>query len=154
MIIQILIFLASIFVFLIVYRAISINKASTLYNLESKKKAAKSKYEFMLNQKRSLQKEFIEKEKKLTTLYNNQEGIKTISTEDLADDTVDENEKVSRYLIQEGKITMEQNEKVLQKMKILQMDYLGVCMALGIIDLATAQKAIKVNKIRSRNTIA
>ena len=107
----------------------------------------------MMDQTKMLKKECEEKERQLTTLRNNQEGIKTISLEDLDIEDIDENEKVSRYLIQEGKITMEQNEKVLQKMNILQMDYLGVCMTLGFINLDTAKKAIKINKIISR-TIA
>ena len=140
-------------VFLLIYRTISQDKVSKLRALESQKKTAKSKYEFMLAQKRELQKESEEKGKQLISLQNNQEGIKTISLDDLDVEEVDESEKVSRYLIQEGKITVEQNEKVLKKMDILQMDYLGVCITLGFINLDTAKRAIKVNKVISR-TIA
>lgn len=153
MILPIIIIAALIFVFLFIFRAISQNKLSILTALEAQRKSAKSKYDFMLSQKRELTREIKDKERQLATLRNNQQGIKTISVADLDVKEIDENEKVSMYLIQEGKITMEQNEKVLQKMGILQMDYLGVCMTLGYIDLDTAKKAIKVNKVVSR-TIA
>ncbi len=153
MILPIIILIVIVGVFLFIYQMISQNKIFKLNALASQKKTAKSKYEFMMDQTKMLKKECEEKERQLTTLRNNQEGIKTISLEDLDIEDIDENEKVSRYLIQEGKITMEQNEKVLQKMNILQMDYLGVCMTLGFINLDTAKKAIKINKIISR-TIA
>jgi sortase (surface protein transpeptidase) len=153
MLIPLLILIVAIFIFLLIYRAISQNKISKENELETQKKTAKSNYEFMRNQKKELTEELQEKERQLTTLYNNQEGIKTISIKDLDVEEVDEKEKVGRYLLQGGKITLEQNEKVLQKMELLQMDYLGVCMTLGFIDLETAKKAIKVNKIHTR-TIA
>ena len=153
MILPIIILIVIVGVFLFIYQMISQNKIFKLNALAAQKKTAKSKYEFMMDQTKVLKKECEEKERQLTTLRNNQEGIKTISLEDLDIEDIDENEKVSRYLIQEGKITMEQNEKVLQKMNILQMDYLGVCMTLGFINLDTAKKAIKINKIISR-TIA
>lgn len=153
MIIPIIILATVAGVFLLIYRTISQDKVSKLKALESQRKTAKNKYEFVLDQKRELQKESEEKGKQLITLQNSEEGIKTISLDDLNVEEVDESEKVSRYLLQEGKITAEQNEKVLQKMDILQMDYLGVCMTLGFIDLDTAKRAIKVNKVISR-TIA
>ncbi|MBI9079105.1 MAG: hypothetical protein JEY79_05125 [Pseudodesulfovibrio sp.] len=103
--------------FLFLYQVISRNKVSKMNSLAMQKQNAQSKYEFMLNHKRELKKELEEKKRKLATLRNNQQGIKTISSDDLEIKDIDDNEKVSRYLIQHGKITMEQNIKVLKKWK-------------------------------------
>lgn len=129
-----------------------INKISTIRleeinALEDKRKSLINRYEYMVNQCNDLQNQVIAKERQLTTLRNNETGIKTISANDLDMSELDENEKISRYLIQEGKITLEQHEKTIQKMDVLQMDYLGTCLALGFIDLQTAKKTMKINKI-------
>lgn len=129
-----------------------INKISTIRleeinALEDKRKSLINKYEYMVNQRNDLQNQIIKKEQTLTTLRNNETGLKTISAKDLDMSEIDENEKISRYLIQEGKITLEQNENTLKKMNVLQMDYLGACLALGYIDLETAKKTMKINKI-------
>lgn len=136
--------------FLIINK-ISTNRAAKIRELEGKKRTLNERYQFMVNQRSQLKNEIKTKERKLATLRNNQEGIKTISANDLDVEEIDENEKVSRYLIQEGKISLEQNEKVLQKMSVMQMDYLGSCIALGFIDIETAKKAIKINKITSKS---
>lgn len=134
-----------------VYRSISQKGSSELNALENKRVALYQRYEFMVNQRKSLRTEVKDKERQVATLRNSQHGIKTISASDLDIEETDENEKVSRYLLQEGKITLEQNEKVLKKMGILQMDYLGVCLTLGFIDIEVAKKAIKINKIRTKS---
>lgn len=136
--------------FLIVNK-ISSNRAARIRELEQKKKSAYDRFNYMIKQRNELRKEIEDKERQAATLRNSQEGIRTISMSDLENDEIDENEKVSRYLIQEGKITLEQNEKVLQKMGIMQMDYIGACLALGFINLETAKKAIKINKIVSKS---
>jgi len=136
--------------FLIINK-ISTDRAAKIRALENKKRSMNERFQFMVSQRAELRKEIVEKERMAVTLRNNQEGIKTISATDLDVDESDDNEKVSRYLIQEGKITLEQNEKILQKMGIMQMDYLGSCLALGFIDLDTAKKAIKINKITTKS---
>ncbi len=147
MTLTIIILSVGILCFFYLYRIITKKRVFEDASLESQRNSAKNKYQFMLNHRRDLKDELADKERALATLRNSQEGIKTISAKDLDIDEVDENDKVSRYLIQEGKITLEQNEKVLKKMQILQMDYIGVCLTLGFIDLKTAKKAIKINKI-------
>ncbi|WP_229593744.1 hypothetical protein [Pseudodesulfovibrio sediminis] len=127
------------------------NKTTNLNTLSQEHQKVQSKYEFMVKHKKELIKELAEKEKALTSLRNNREGLKTISADDLDLNEADENEKVSRYLISQGKITMEQNEKVLKKMDVLKLDYLGVCLALGLIDIKTGKQAIKANKVHSRS---
>jgi len=136
--------------FLIVNK-ISSNRAAKIRELEQKKRSMYNRFTYMVKQRNELRKEVEEKQRRADTLRNNQQGIKTISASDLNGENIDENEKVSRYLIQEGKITLEQNERVLQKMGIMQMDYLGSCLALGFINLDTAKKAIKINKIVSKS---
>lgn len=133
------------------YKAISQKCSLELHALEKQKIQLNQKYEFMVGQKRQLRDEVKDKERQLMTLRNNESGIKTISANDLDMIEVDENEKVSRYLIQEGRITLEQNETVLKKMGTMQMDYLGVCLTLGYIDIETAKKTIKINKITTKS---
>ncbi len=140
---------AGLFIFFYFYRGITQKKVSEKFSLENKKQSAQNKYEFMVGHRRSLKEELADKERQLQTLRNSQEGIKTISASDLDISDVSDDEKVSRYLIQEGKISLEQNEKVLNKMDTLQMDFLGTCLTLGFIDAKTAQKAIKINKVAS-----
>ena len=92
------------------------------------------------------------KENELATLRNSQEGIKTISSRDLnlAESKDSPDDKVSRYLVQKGLISLEQSEKVTGKMKTLQMDFLGTCLTLGYIDLDTAKATLKATKVTSK----
>lgn len=151
MLFPLLIFFTAVIIFLYLYRNISLNKITETNSFQTKIENLKQKYEFMRGRKRELERELKDKKRQLATLRNNQEGIRTISADDLDVEEIDENEKVSRFLIQEGKITLEQNEKVLKKMEVLQLDYIGVCMTLGYIDIETAKRVIKINKIASKS---
>ncbi len=104
----------------------------------------------MMSQRDQLRKEVEAKERQLATLRNNGEGIKAISTNALNMGEEDDTKKVGLYLVQEGKITLEQNEKVLNNMAIMQMDYLGSCRALGFIDIYTAKEASRITKIKTK----
>jgi len=129
------------------FRMISMNKSVAMTALDSQRHKVKTKYEFVTGRRRELEGKLAKKEKELATLKNNQEGIKILSAHDM--DISDENndDKISRYLMTSGKITMEQNETALQKMGVLKMDFLGTCMALGFIDLKTSKEALKANKV-------
>lgn len=145
---SILVSIAAVGLFLIVNK-ISTDRATKIRHLESKKVVLHQRFEFMIKQRSELRREIEDKERELATIRNSQHGINPISASDLDIEDIDENEKVSRYFIQEGKITLEQNEKILKKMGIMQMDYIGTCLALGFININTAKKAIKINKITS-----
>lgn len=138
--------------FLFFYRTISLNKISELNKLSLQKHNLQEKYDFLRNQKKELQKDIEKKKQEFLTLQNNQEGIRTVSSEDLPAEENNGNEQISQFLIKKGKITLEQNEKVLKKMSVLQMDYLGVCVALGIIDITTAKQAMQANPNVSKTT--
>lgn len=129
------------------FRMISMNKSAALTALDNQRQKVKAKYEFVASRRQELERTVDKKEKEITTLKNNQEGIKILSAKDM--DISDENndDKISRYLMTSGKITMEQNETALQKMGVLKMDFLGTCMALGFIDLKTSKEALKANKV-------
>jgi hypothetical protein len=133
-----------------VLNTISSKRLSEINALESEKRTQESKFEFMINQRSELRKEIDDKERELANLKHGQEGIKTYSSYDLNISNESDNDKVSRYLIQEGKITLEQNEKVLKKMELLKMDFLGAALTLGYIDLKTAQQTMKVNKVTTK----
>ncbi len=146
----ILCLIALIFVFLI--RSISLYKASSMNSLCLEQQKIQSKYDFMVKHRRELKNELEEKIQRLTRLRSNQDGIKIFSSEDLNIEDADDTEKFSQYLIQHGKITLEQNERALKKMDILKMDFLAVCLALGFIDMKTSQKALKANNIQLRSS--
>lgn len=118
--------------------------------LESQKHALLNKFDFMVNQRKALRKEIEKKEQELASMRHGQEGIRTFSSRDLQIDNESDDQKMSRYLIQEGRISLEQNENVIKKMEVLKMDYIAACLTLGYIDLATAKKAMKINKISSK----
>lgn len=133
-----------------VMNTISTKHLGEVKALEEKKYSLTNKYDHMVNQRRTLRKELEKKEDELSRIRNDQEGIKTYSAKELDIDEEDDDIKISRYLIQEGKISLEQNEKVLKKMALLKMDYIASSLALGYINLETAKKAMKVNKISSK----
>lgn len=137
--------------FLLFFRGITKRRTHQLAELASQRATVEGKYRVMVDQKKILKAELEEKERALSTLRANLDGLKTISASDLDISDIDENEKISRYLIQEGKITLEQNEKVLNQMANIQMDYIGVCLTLGYIDLETAKKAAKVTKTKTNS---
>lgn len=151
MIIPILLLILGTVITLYLHRAMTLNRNSCLSKLENKEKKIKNKYEFMISQKKNLKKELNAKEQQLETVRNSEHGIKTISTSDIKFDGIDDDEKVSRYLIQQQKITLEQNEKIRNKMEVMKMDFLGTCLALGFIDLDMAKKVAKVNKVDTKS---
>ncbi len=124
-------------------------RISEMNALEEEKNALKNKFEFMKDQRRELKKLIQDKENELARVRRGQEGIKTFSAKEMDLGEVNESDMVSRYLIKEGKITMEQNEKVLGKMETMKMDFLATCLTMGYIDIKTAEKATKVNKLGS-----
>lgn len=154
MTISIILFILCALGFLFFFRMSSHNRENNLNSLNRDRQEIEAKYEFMRNQRRELKQELTQKQDELTKLRTNPEGIKTFTADELGLDDTDESEKISRYLLSQGKMSLEQHQKVLQKMETLKLDYIGVCMALGFIDLETAQKALKTNKIRPRATKA
>ncbi|ADU62321.1 MAG: hypothetical protein KUA35_02225 [Pseudodesulfovibrio sp.] len=133
-------------IFLAVRAAMSGWRDRELGALETRNRAVRAKYEAVLARKRDLTRELEDKEHALASLRNNGEGIKAISTHDLDMDGSDETERVSRYLLSQGKVSLEQSQKAQDKMGTLQMDYLAVCLTLGFIDLSTAKAASKIAK--------
>lgn len=133
-------------IFLAVRSAMSGWRDRELGALESRNRAVRAKYEAVLARKRDLARELEDKERALAGLRTNVEGIKTISAHDLDIDGSDETERVSRYLLSQGKLSLEQSQKAQDKMTTLQMDYLAVCLTLGFIDLNTAKAASKIAK--------
>lgn len=150
MLASIVIVILIIIIFVILFRSISNNKSSNIHSLSRELEKIQTKYDYLRARRQELRRELQEKERTLLNKRNNQEKIPTISVEDLDHDETDESEKISRYLISQGKLTMEQHEKARQKMGILKMDYLGVCMALGYIDLETSKQVMKANQIKSK----
>ncbi|MDC0336234.1 hypothetical protein OAN24_05005 [Pseudodesulfovibrio sp.] len=125
-------------------------KSTEIQTLESEKHSLQSKYDFMVEQRNELVKLIQDKENELSRLRSGLDGIQTLSTREMNLGEVDESDKVSRYLLKEGIITLEQDDKVRSKMGTMKMDYLAACLTLGIIDLDVAKKAAKINKLATK----
>lgn len=148
----VIISIAAIGLFFVINK-ISTNRAMKIQSLERQRNTLIDKYDFMIKRRKELRKLVEQKEQEVQTLRNSSAGLKTLSSKDLDIVEVDENQKVSNYLIQEGKISVEQNEKILNKMDVMKIDYLGACLAMGFIDMDTAKRAIKINKLTSKSIL-
>ncbi|AMK11565.1 hypothetical protein [Pseudodesulfovibrio indicus] len=133
-------------IFFIVFRMISKHRYETLNALQNEQHELTSKHESLVAQRRELQREIADKETLLASLRSMNIPLPDISIQDLEAGDTDESASYSRYLLNQKKITPDQNQRALQKMEILKMDYLGVCMTLGFIDLETSQQAQRAAK--------
>ncbi|OIQ51791.1 hypothetical protein BerOc1_00249 [Pseudodesulfovibrio hydrargyri] len=133
--------------FFIAFRMISKYRYATMSELKNRQNELETRHQSLRDQKRDLERDLVSKEQTLATLRSSQGDIRGITVADLEAVESDENEKVGRYLLNKGKITREQHERALKKMDILKMDYIGVCMALGFIDLETGNQAKKAGKL-------
>lgn len=134
-------------IFFILFRMISKHRYATLNALHDEQHELTTKHDILAAQRRDLQREITEKETLLASLRAKDTPLPGVSAHDLDMEEEDANASFSRYLLTQKKITLEQHERAVQKMEILKMDYLGVCMALGFIDLETSQQAQKAGKL-------
>jgi predicted nuclease with TOPRIM domain len=134
-------------IFFVAFRMISKYRYATMNELQNRQNDLETRHHSLREQKRLLDRELVNKEQALATLRSTQGDIRGITVADLEAAEANENEKIGRYLLNQGKITREQHERALKKMEILKMDYIGVCMALGFIDLETGRQAEKAGKL-------
>jgi predicted nuclease with TOPRIM domain len=132
--------------FVTVFRALSRHRYTTLIQLNNERQEMDTLHQSLSKQKRELQRERTNKEQTLCSLKNKRGDIPTVTVDALEALEMNENDKISRYLLGRGKISMEQHERAIQKMNILKMDYLSVCLTLGFIDLETSKKVQKASK--------
>ncbi|EGB13936.1 hypothetical protein DND132_0721 [Pseudodesulfovibrio mercurii] len=133
--------------FFIIFRMISKYRYTTMNELYNLQNELETRHQSLRDRKRDLQRELTTKEQALAALKSDRGDVRSISVADLESVEMDENEKMGRYLLNQGKITREQHNRALKKMEILKMDYLGVCVALGFIDLETGKQALKAGKL-------
>jgi len=134
-------------IFFVAFRMISKYRYATMNELNNRQNELETRHQSLRDQKRGLERDLVNKGQALANLRNNQGDIRGITVADLEAAEADENEKIGRYLLNQGKITQEQHDRALKKMEILKMDYIGVCMALGFIDLETVRQAEKASKL-------
>lgn len=134
--------------FFILFRMISKHRYTTLDALQDEQHELTTRHDLLAAQRRDLQREITEKETLLASLRAKDTPLPGASMHDLdMEDEEDSTAAYSRYLLTQKKITLEQHERAMQKMSILKMDYLGVCITLGFIDLETSQQAQKAGKL-------
>jgi hypothetical protein len=134
-------------IFFVVFRMISKYRYATMNELHNRQNELETRHQSLRDQKRDLERDQANKEQALAALRSDQGDIRGISVADLEAAEADENEKIGRYLLNQGKISREQHDRALKKMEVLKMDYIGVCMALGFIDLETGRQAEKAGKL-------
>lgn len=128
------------------FHRISVGRINTIKGLAKRKQSVESRYDFLVREKIKLKAELARKEKQLTTLINDQEGIRIKTAAEMQINEEDKDEWIGNLLISRGKISIEQNEKVKQKMDLLKMDYLATCLTLGYIDCETSKMILKNHK--------
>lgn len=52
-------------------------------------------------------------------------------------------QRAAEYMINKGLITIDQSERAINKMEAMNMDYLGVCITLGYVDMEAAKGVVK-----------
>jgi hypothetical protein len=133
--------------FFISMRMISKYRYATMNELNNRQNELETRHQSLREQKRDMERDITNKEQTLASLRSVQGDFRGVSVADLEAAETDDNEKIGRYLLNQGKITKEQHKRALKKMEVLKMDYIGVCMALGFIDLETGRKAEKAGKL-------
>lgn len=130
---------------MVFYRLASHKKAASMSSLAKRRQAMQAKYDYMLGKKWELIADLSKKKKELETLINNEDGIKikTAAEMDISED--EEEAKISTYLLASGKISLELDHKIREKMPMLRMGYLSTGVTLGYIDLETSEKLQKGN---------
>ena len=146
MTVLLLFFGLSMVIFIFLYRQVTLYRVRVFNELRHEQSRAQSHFDAMAGRKRELAQELAEKEALLSKLRNNRGKAAPAPTRDQDLDHMDQTEKISRHLLSHGLITLEQNERALQKMNILKMDFLGVCAALGFVDLKTSQEVLATIK--------
>ena len=142
----IMVFGISLAVFFFLYRQVTLYRVRVFNDLQNEQSRVQARYKATLERKQELTQELMEKESRLAALRSNGGRAPITPPKDLAVDELDITEKVSRHLLANGLITLEQNERALQKMPLLRMDFLGACAALGFIDLKISQETMAAIK--------
>jgi len=132
-------------IFTVLFWSISKHRQESVSRLIVEKQAVQDRYNALVHQKKGLTQKVDKLERKAKALRTDTPFIETVEIAHLDMDD-DDTERHSRYLISQGKISLEQNEIALKKMALMKMDYLGVCLSLGFIDLETSKKTTKANK--------
>ena len=127
------------------FRVISQHKVASIHSLSKHKKELESKYDYMLGKKWDLQAELSQKKKQLETIVNNQDGIQIRPATHVNISEEEEEDKISTYLLASGKISLEQDHKIRNKMSALKMNYLSTGVTLGYIDLSVSEQLSRGN---------
>ena len=142
----ILVFGISLLIFIFLYRQVTLYRVRVCNDLNNEQTKIQARFKATVERKRELVQELADKEIRLATLRNYGGRAPSVATGKLDLDEPDITERISRHLLSNGIITLEQNERALQKMEVLRMDFLGVCAALGFIDLKTSQETLAAIK--------
>lgn len=131
----------SVVVLFAVIRGMQSNLDMHVKQLNEERKTIEEKYLFTRRRNKDLKKQIANLQNALTLMEHDMKPAlpEAGNKETLQDDT----RRISNHMITKGLLTVEQNEKALGKMEILNMDFLGTCLALGYIDLDKARGIVK-----------
>lgn len=119
-----------------------------LKKLVEEEHAVEERYLFAQRRNKDLKKEIKKLEKDLTMAeYEMRPSDLPPIEKDKPPSRKEEAERLSQYMLSHGMLTVEQTEKALKKMSSLRMDYLGICLTLGYIDLKKAKAIVKSQSI-------
>lgn len=130
------------------YRAMLSGMRKRLRNLAVEERDVEERYLHLSRRKKQLSKELKDLENR-AILTQTDISSASHATEDIdygeADSKLNDQDmrRASEYMISKGVITIDQNEKAMSKMEAMNMDYLGVCITLGYIDIEVAKNVVK-----------
>lgn len=119
------------------------NMRAELRRLVEEEKAIEEKYLFSKRKNSELKKEIKALEVSLTLHEHNIQSVDIPFEKNPNATESDETMRVSQYMLTHGMLTVEQNENALNKVKNMRMDFIGICLTLGYIDLNKAKGIIK-----------
>ncbi|GAB7023474.1 hypothetical protein [Salidesulfovibrio brasiliensis] len=145
-----LIFGASLLLTVWAYRAIVNGMRTRLRELAVEEREIEERYLHLSRRKKQLDKELKELETQaILTQKDISAANYAMEMEEIGQDrksqgiSDEDTKRASEYMISKGLITIDQNERAMNKMEAMNMDFLGVCITLGYIDLETAKNVVK-----------
>ncbi|KAB1443608.1 hypothetical protein [Pseudodesulfovibrio senegalensis] len=131
----------SVILLIAVIRGMQSNLDAHIKRLDKEKQAVEEKYLFNRRRNKELKKQIADMQNALTLMAHDMKPRLDVPEEENAQR--DDTRRISDHMVTKGLLTVEQNEKALDKMENLNMDFLGTCLALGYIDLDKARGIVK-----------
>ncbi|WP_018124580.1 hypothetical protein [Desulfovibrio oxyclinae] len=149
MVLPLIIFGISLLLTVWIYRSMMNSMRNRIRALVSEEREAEERYLHLSRRKKTLQRE-LKDLKNRAVLARKDISLAEHQAEDrepIKDTPQDRNDpdlqRAAEYMINKGLITIDQSERAINKMEAMNMDYLGVCITLGYVEMEAAKGVVK-----------